>query len=61
MPVIVFVLFFVPDISTFTLLIFHFRLGVKVFSVDLPLPIWWKIMLSIFVGIIDPENIGLAV
>jgi len=43
------------------MLIFYFRLGGKVFSVDLPLPVWWKIILIIYVGLLDPENIGLAV
>jgi len=33
----------------------------KVFSVDLPLPVWWDIILISFVGLMDPENIDLAV
>jgi len=40
---------------------FYFRLSGKVFSVDLPLPVWWEIILSSFVGLMDVENIGLAV
>jgi len=43
------------------MLVFHFRLGGKVFSMDLPLPVWWEIILSSFVGLMDPKNIGLAV
>jgi len=43
------------------MLLFYFRLGGKVFSVDLPLPIWWEISLSSFVSLMDPDNIGLAV
>jgi len=56
MPVIVFFRFSVPDIGTFCLFVFHFRLGVKVFSVDLPLPVWWEINLSIFVELMDRKH-----
>jgi len=28
---------------------------------DFPLPVWWKIILSSLVRLLDPENIGLAV
>jgi len=61
MPVIVFFCVSVQHVTTFTLMIFHFRLRGKVFSVDLPLPIWWETILICFVGLMDPENIGLAV
>jgi len=33
------------------------KLGGKVFSEDLPLPVWWEIILICFVGLMDPENI----
>jgi len=39
----------------------HYRLGGKVFSVNLLLPAWWKIILSRSVRLLDPENIGLEV
>jgi len=28
---------------------------------NFPLPVWWKIIFSSFVGLMDPENIGLAI
>jgi len=28
---------------------------------DFPLPVWWTIILSSFVGLLVPENIGLEV
>jgi len=28
---------------------------------DFPLPVWWKIILSSSVGLLDPENIGVEV
>jgi len=28
---------------------------------DFPLPVWWKIILSSSFGLLDPENIDLAV
>jgi len=43
------------------MLVFHCRLGEKVFSVNLPLPVWWKAIPISFVGLMGPENIGLAV
>jgi len=60
MFVIVFFLFYVPDLTAFTyMLVFHFRLAGKVFSVVFPLPIWWAIILISFVELTDPENIGI--
>jgi len=56
MPIIVFVLFSVPIITTFTMLVFHCRLGGKVFTADLQLPLWWENILISFVGLIDPDN-----
>jgi len=35
--------------------------GGKVFSMDLQLPAWWKIILSSFVGLMDSQNIGLTI
>jgi len=31
------------------------------FSMDLPLPVWWEIILISFVELMNPENIGTAV
>jgi len=43
------------------MLVFHFRLGGKVYSVDFQLSVWWESIPISFVELIDPENIGLAV
>jgi len=61
MPAIIVFLIFVPDITTFTMLIFHFRLGGEVFSMNFPLPVWWKIIISSSAGLLYPQNIDLAV
>jgi len=61
MPAIVFFIIFCADINTFTMLVFHFRLVSKVFSVDFSIPVWWEIIPISIVWLLDPENIGLAV
>jgi len=54
-------LFSVPDATTFDMLVFHFQFGGKVFSVNLPPPVWWEMFLISFFGLMDPEHIGLVV
>jgi len=42
------------------MLVFHFQLVEKICSVELPLPVWWEIILISFIGLMDPDDIGLA-